>query len=95
MRGRRIFEINPDHPIVKNLSKILYIAYKKRTRNIEVDMDVYNRAKDSDPEFYHEASSIQYGKLLRSHHLFCNLIHGPMTSPWLLLIPFLMHSAYV
>ena len=46
--------------------KTLYDAYKKRTKNIEVDMDAYNRAKETDPEFYREASSLQYGKVLPS-----------------------------
>ena len=45
--------------------KTLYDAYKKRTKNIEVDMDAYNRAKETDPEFYREASSLQYGKVSR------------------------------
>jgi len=44
--------------------KTLYDAYKKRTKNIEVDMDVYNKAKEADPEFYRDASSLQYGKVL-------------------------------
>ncbi|KAI3446272.1 hypothetical protein Pfo_002937 [Paulownia fortunei] len=35
---------------------------KKRTKNIEVDHDEYNRMKEVDPEFYREASSLQYGK---------------------------------
>ncbi|KAG1338634.1 pre-mRNA-splicing factor syf2 [Cocos nucifera] len=42
--------------------KTLYNAYKKRTKNIEVDMEAYNNAKEADPEFYREASSLQYGK---------------------------------
>lgn len=42
--------------------KTLYNAYKKRTKNIEVDMDAYNRAKEADPEFYRDAASLQYGK---------------------------------
>ena len=44
--------------------KTLYDAYKKRTKNIEVDMDAYNKAKEADPEFYRDASSLQYGKVL-------------------------------
>ncbi|XP_057966455.1 uncharacterized protein LOC131156633 [Malania oleifera] len=42
--------------------KTLYNAYKKRTKNIEVDLEEYNRMKEADPEFYREASSLQYGK---------------------------------
>lgn len=44
--------------------KTLYNAYKKRTKNIEVDLEEYNRMKEADPEFYREASSLQYGKVL-------------------------------
>lgn len=39
--------------------KTLYNAYKKRTKNVDVD---YNKMKEADPEFYREASSLQYGK---------------------------------
>ncbi|KZV41125.1 pre-mRNA-splicing factor syf2-like [Dorcoceras hygrometricum] len=42
--------------------RTLYNAYKKRTKNIDVDLDEYNRMKEADPEFYREASSLQYGK---------------------------------
>jgi len=42
--------------------KTLYNAYKKRTKNVDVDVDEYNRMKETDPEFYREASSLQYGK---------------------------------
>ncbi|XP_022146277.1 pre-mRNA-splicing factor syf2 [Momordica charantia] len=42
--------------------KTLYNAYKKRTKNVNVDLEEYNKMKDSDPEFYREASSLQYGK---------------------------------
>ncbi|PSS25972.1 Pre-mRNA-splicing factor syf2 like [Actinidia chinensis var. chinensis] len=42
--------------------KTLYNAHKKRTKNIQVDMEVYNKMKEADPEFYREASSLQYGK---------------------------------
>ncbi|KAK3021549.1 hypothetical protein RJ639_046497 [Escallonia herrerae] len=42
--------------------KALYDAYKKRTKNIEVDVEEYNKLKEADPEFYREASSLQYGK---------------------------------
>lgn len=46
--------------------KTLYNAYKKRTKNIEVDVEAYNNAKEADPEFYREASSLQYGKVFVS-----------------------------
>lgn len=42
--------------------KTLYNAYKKRTKNVEVDIEEYNRMKEADPEFYRDASSLQYGK---------------------------------
>ncbi|KAM7479459.1 hypothetical protein LguiA_027672 [Lonicera macranthoides] len=42
--------------------KTLYDAYKKRTKNIKVDVEEYNKMKEADPEFYREASSLQYGK---------------------------------
>ncbi|XP_075521015.1 uncharacterized protein LOC142554214 [Primulina tabacum] len=42
--------------------KTLYNAYKKRAKNIDVDLDEYNRMKEADPEFYRGASSLQYGK---------------------------------
>ncbi|XP_027185740.1 pre-mRNA-splicing factor syf2 [Coffea eugenioides] len=42
--------------------KTLYNAYKKRTGNIEVDLEEYNKMKEADPEFYRDASSLQYGK---------------------------------
>ena len=43
--------------------KTLYNAYKKRTKNIDVDLEEYNKMKEADPEFYREASSLQYGKV--------------------------------
>ncbi|XP_073011641.1 uncharacterized protein [Typha latifolia] len=43
--------------------KTLYNAYKKRTKNMEIDMEAYNKAKEADPEFYRDASSLQYGKV--------------------------------
>lgn len=43
--------------------KTLYDAHKKRTKDIEVDLDAYNRLKEEDPEFYRGASSLQYGKV--------------------------------
>ncbi|MBA0726919.1 hypothetical protein Golax_002710 [Gossypium laxum] len=42
--------------------KTLYNAYKKRTKNIDIDLEEYNKMKESDPEFFREASSLQYGK---------------------------------
>ncbi|KAL2324001.1 hypothetical protein Fmac_023059 [Flemingia macrophylla] len=42
--------------------KTLYNAYKKRTKNVEVNVEEYNKMKETDPEFYREASSLQYGK---------------------------------
>lgn len=42
--------------------KTLYDAYKKRTKNVDVNLDEYNRLKEEDPEFYRGASSLQYGK---------------------------------
>ncbi|XP_057495533.1 uncharacterized protein LOC130780546 [Actinidia eriantha] len=42
--------------------KTLYNAHKKRAKNIQVDMEEYNKMKEADPEFYREASSLQYGK---------------------------------
>ncbi|KAL9244845.1 hypothetical protein vseg_018566 [Gypsophila vaccaria] len=42
--------------------KTLYNAYKKRAKNISVDLEEYNKMKEEDPEFYREASSLQYGK---------------------------------
>lgn len=43
--------------------KTLYNAYKKRTKNVQVDVEEYNKMKDADPEFYRDASSLQYGKV--------------------------------
>ncbi|KAH8510509.1 hypothetical protein H0E87_008167 [Populus deltoides] len=43
--------------------KTLYNAYKKRTKNVDVDLEEYNKMKEADPEFYREASSLQYGKV--------------------------------
>eukprot|EP00262_Sarcandra_glabra_P021547 TRINITY_DN9183_c0_g1_i1.p1 TRINITY_DN9183_c0_g1~~TRINITY_DN9183_c0_g1_i1.p1 ORF type:complete len:295 (+),score=80.19 TRINITY_DN9183_c0_g1_i1:552-1436(+) len=42
--------------------KTLYNAYKKRTKNIQCDMEEYSKLKEADPEFYRNASSLQYGK---------------------------------
>ncbi|CAH8391851.1 unnamed protein product [Eruca vesicaria subsp. sativa] len=42
--------------------RTLYNAYKKRTKNIQVDLEEYNKMRAADPEFYREASSLQYGK---------------------------------
>lgn len=54
--------------------KTLYNAYKKRTKNIEVDLEEYNRMKEADPEFYREASSLQYGKVSTSIFQPCPLL---------------------
>ncbi|KAK9144123.1 hypothetical protein Sjap_004026 [Stephania japonica] len=42
--------------------KALYDAYKKRTKNLDVDVEEYNKKKEANPEFYRDASSLQYGK---------------------------------
>lgn len=42
--------------------KTLYNAYKKRTKNVDVNLEEYHKMKEEDPEFYREASSLQYGK---------------------------------
>ncbi|GFP93364.1 pre-mRNA-splicing factor syf2 [Phtheirospermum japonicum] len=42
--------------------KTLYNAYKKRTKNMNIDLEEYNKMKEADQEFYREASSLQYGK---------------------------------
>ncbi|KAM4099287.1 hypothetical protein ACJW30_07G146400 [Castanea mollissima] len=46
--------------------KTLYDSYIKRTKNVEVDLEEYNRIrgvmKEVNPEFYRDASSLQYGK---------------------------------
>lgn len=41
--------------------KSLYNAYKKRTGNVEVDMEAYEAAKAADPEFYRDGDSMLYG----------------------------------
>eukprot|EP00271_Cylindrocystis_brebissonii_P013427 TRINITY_DN33246_c0_g1_i1.p1 TRINITY_DN33246_c0_g1~~TRINITY_DN33246_c0_g1_i1.p1 ORF type:complete len:420 (-),score=108.41 TRINITY_DN33246_c0_g1_i1:790-1956(-) len=40
----------------------LYRAYKKRTKNIEVDMAAYSQAKKEDPDFFRDSASLEYGK---------------------------------
>ena len=45
------------------IRKTLYNAYKKWSKNIEIDIEEYNKMKEADPEFYREASSLQYGKV--------------------------------
>ncbi|MCO5557147.1 hypothetical protein L7F22_010704 [Adiantum nelumboides] len=40
----------------------LYNAYKKRTKNIPYSMEEYMKAKESDPDFFRDGSSLQYGK---------------------------------
>ncbi|XP_047306998.1 pre-mRNA-splicing factor syf2 isoform X2 [Impatiens glandulifera] len=42
--------------------RTLYNAHKKRAQKVDIDLEEYNRNKESDPEFYREASSLQYGK---------------------------------
>ncbi|KAL2629154.1 hypothetical protein R1flu_013840 [Riccia fluitans] len=42
--------------------KSLYNAYKKRTKNIPYGMEDYNKAKEADPEFFRDGSSLKYGK---------------------------------
>jgi hypothetical protein len=56
--------------------KTLYDAYKKRTKDIEVDMEAYNKAKEADPEFYRDASSLQYGKVLLPSHRINKSLNG-------------------
>lgn len=46
--------------------KTLFNAYKKRTKNIDIDLVEYNKMKEADPEFYRDASSLQYGKVSNS-----------------------------
>nr|XP_023899023.1 pre-mRNA-splicing factor syf2-like [Quercus suber] len=62
--------------------KTLYDAYKKRTKNVEVDIEEYNRMKEADPEFYRDASSLQYGKedsfIKRFSHCECTITGYPM-----------------
>lgn len=43
--------------------KSLYNAYKKRAKKVPYTMEEYNLAKASDPEFYRDGSSLQYGKV--------------------------------
>ncbi|KAH7414907.1 hypothetical protein KP509_14G017200 [Ceratopteris richardii] len=40
----------------------LYNAYKKRTKHIPYSMEDYMKAKESDPDFFRDGSSLQYGK---------------------------------
>eukprot|EP00250_Pteridium_aquilinum_P017405 c23615_g1_i1 orf=966-1937(-) len=40
----------------------LYNAYKKRTKHIPYSMEDYIKAKESDPDFFRDGSSLQYGK---------------------------------
>lgn len=40
----------------------LYNAYKKRTKHIPYSMEDYAKAKESDPDFFRDGSSLQYGK---------------------------------
>lgn len=40
----------------------LYNAYKKRTKHIPYSMEDYIKAKESDPDFFRDGSSLEYGK---------------------------------
>lgn len=40
----------------------LYKAYKKRTKHVSVTMEDYLKAKESDPDFFRDGASLQYGK---------------------------------
>eukprot|EP00249_Psilotum_nudum_P015158 c25193_g1_i1 orf=3-941(-) len=40
----------------------LYNAHKRRTENIPYTMDDYMKAKETDPDFYRDGSSLEYGK---------------------------------
>eukprot|EP00897_Mesotaenium_endlicherianum_P006407 jgi/Mesen1/5795/ME000293S04953 len=42
--------------------KSLYNSYKNRTKSLTTNMEEYNKAKEADPEFYRDSSSLQYGK---------------------------------
>lgn len=42
--------------------RTLYNAHKKRAQKVDIDLEEYNRNKEADPEFYRQASSLQYGK---------------------------------
>ncbi|GMP83460.1 hypothetical protein CsSME_00037362 [Camellia sinensis var. sinensis] len=48
------------------IRKTLYNAYKKWSKNIEIDIEEYTKMKEADPKFYREASSLQYGKVYTS-----------------------------
>ena len=54
--------------------KTLYNAYKKRTKNVNIDLEEYNKMKETDPEFYREASSLQYGKV-QFWKTWCSLVN--------------------
>jgi len=43
--------------------KSLYKAYEKRADNISVDMEEYQKQKESDPDFYRDGSCLEYGKV--------------------------------
>lgn len=55
--------------------KTLYDAYKKRTKNINIDLEEYNKLKEADPEFYREASSLQYGKVSILFKFLAHVLH--------------------
>lgn len=52
----------------------LYKAYKKRTKTIQPDMEAYNAAKSSDPEFYRDDSSLKYGEVDKVIPVFLNFL---------------------
>lgn len=73
VRWNKVFDLSMKLFLTVFNQKTLYNAYKKRTKNVEVDLEEYNRLKEADPEFYRDASSLQYGKVW-----FCweNLLFG-------------------
>mmetsp|Transcript_1956 Transcript_1956/g.7005 ORF Transcript_1956/g.7005 Transcript_1956/m.7005 type:complete len:469 (+) Transcript_1956:398-1804(+) len=42
--------------------KTLYKAYKKRAEGVTIDKEGYQKAKETQPEFYREGNSMEYGK---------------------------------
>ena len=42
--------------------KTLYNAYKKRTKNIDIDLEEYNKMKEADPEFYLKLQASNMGR---------------------------------
>ena len=43
--------------------KSLYTAYDKRTKNVQCNAEEYERAKQADPDFYRDGTSMHYGKV--------------------------------